>query len=773
MSLSAAAVSQFKSLIWYSLDHDLKENAIFFAERLHAYATLDEETQYLLAKCLFREKKYLSAYQVLRSSPSFSCKFLLARCCLHLNKLEEAEKLLLSLLNDEKIKYEELNLDKIDHQSRFYFPDKSMVHFNLGLVYRQIERQTEAIQHFSKCLELNPYHWTAFENICNIKNGTDIDVNSIFDLNRGFQVANCYHSQMEKLDSQTVETPLERANEPKPAVIEGHARSRAPIAKGATKKPALNSSIMTRSRSKIPTYTGSTESKSSSTEPSIRKSTLPKPVSIHSKDEPNSNVVRKSSSTATNRISSNSSKTVPSVSTRATRSTTTAAQAALPTKRLARVTSSVSNPSAPVMKSRLPSKLSKVTNSTTTNGSKGTNPILPAPRTKRTRLETEKQLGKTEMDKKVRVEVVVSNSTHSDRRLQSADQKSIAKRKGAEIVLNLLRKIGQSLVYLRSYKCEKALESYSLLPTSQFNTGWILSCVGKAYFELAKYKEAEEKFEQMRLVEPYRLDGLETYSATLWHLQKEVDLSHLGHELMDVDRDSPQTWFAVGNCYSLRQEHQSAIRCFKRAIQLDPNMAYGHTLCGHEYISIEEYDDAMTHFRHALRLDPNHYNAWYGMGTIALKTDKIPTAKYYFSKAVGINPTNNVLLCCVGTVLEKSGKPSEALRWYQAAEKHNPSSPLPKLKIAKILMALGKFEEALPLFQHLKETYPQEASIRFLIGQTLKKLGNSSDALMEFTKALDMDCKNTNAIRDAIDNIPATENDFEASSHEEETLKNF
>ncbi|ORX89557.1 TPR-like protein, partial [Basidiobolus meristosporus CBS 931.73] len=307
------------------------------------------------------------------------------------------------------------------------------------------------------------------------------------------------------------------------------------------------------------------------------------------------------------------------------------------------------------------------------------------------------------------------------------------------------------------YNCNKALETFGLLPASQFNTGWVLSCVGKAYFELAKYREAEEKFEQMRLLEPYRLDGLEIYSTTLWHLQKEVGLSHLGHELMAMDKESPQSWVAIGNCYSLKQEHQSAIRCFKRVIQLDPGMAYGHTLCGHESIAVEDYDNAMIHFRNALRLDPKHYNAWYGMGIIAMKTDKIPTAKYYFSKAVGINPTNNVLLCCVGTVLEKSGKLSEALQWYKAAQKYNPKSPFPKLKIAKALLALERYEEALPLFKHLQEVYPREVGIRYLTGQTLQKLGNTSDALMEFTKALDMDCKNTSIIQNAIRTLPLSE----------------
>ncbi|ORX95490.1 TPR-like protein, partial [Basidiobolus meristosporus CBS 931.73] len=324
-------------------------------------------------------------------------------------------------------------------------------------------------------------------------------------------------------------------------------------------------------------------------------------------------------------------------------------------------------------------------------------------------------------------------------------------------IIELLRKIGQSVVYLQAYNCPKALETFALLPTSQFNTGWVLARVGRAYFELAKYKEAKEKFEQMRQLEPHRLDGLEIYSTTLWHLKEAVALSHVSRELTAMDKDSPQAWLASGNCYSLEQDHKSAIRSFKRAIQLDPNMAYGHTLCGHEYIAVEDYDNAMVHFRSALRLDPNHYNAWYGMGIIALKTDNLPTAKYYFSKAVGINPTNHVLLCCVGTVLEKSGKMAEALRWYQAAQKHSPESPIPKLKTAKVLMTLERYEEALPLFQHLKEIYPQEAGIRFLMGQALKKLGNTTDALMELTKALDMDCKNTNIIRSAIEMLPSRE----------------
>ena len=43
----------------------------------------------------------------------------------------------------------------------------------------------------------------------------------------------------------------------------------------------------------------------------------------------------------------------------------------------------------------------------------------------------------------------------------------------------------------------------------------------------------------------------------------------------------------MGNCYSLQKDHETALKNFQRAVQLDSRFAYAHTLCGHEceYIS--------------------------------------------------------------------------------------------------------------------------------------------------------------------------------------------
>ena len=67
----------------------------------------------------------------------------------------------------------------------------------------------------------------------------------------------------------------------------------------------------------------------------------------------------------------------------------------------------------------------------------------------------------------------------------------------------------------------------------------------------------------------------------------------------------------VGNCFSLQKEHDTALKFFQRAIQLQPDFAYAYTLSGHEYSANDDFEKAMACYRSAIRLDERHYNAWY------------------------------------------------------------------------------------------------------------------------------------------------------------------
>lgn len=113
---------------------------------------------------------------------------------------------------------------------------------------------------------------------------------------------------------------------------------------------------------------------------------------------------------------------------------------------------------------------------------------------------------------------------------------------------------------------------------------------------------------------------------------------------------TPQAWCAMGNSYSLQQDHNSALKCFQRALQLDESYAYAHNLSGHEYHMTETFDKALFHFRSAIKLDPRLYNSWYGLGMIYYLQEKFDMAEYHFRKALDINRTSTILQCYIGMV---------------------------------------------------------------------------------------------------------------------------
>ena len=54
---------------------------------------------------------------------------------------------------------------------------------------------------------------------------------------------------------------------------------------------------------------------------------------------------------------------------------------------------------------------------------------------------------------------------------------------------------------------QDAVSALRSLPASQFATGWVLCCVGRAYFEKVDYAEAARHFEWARHVDPTRLEA--------------------------------------------------------------------------------------------------------------------------------------------------------------------------------------------------------------------------------------------------------------------------
>ena len=129
-------------------------------------------------------------------------------------------------------------------------------------------------------------------------------------------------------------------------------------------------------------------------------------------------------------------------------------------------------------------------------------------------------------------------------------QALVIQRHCVEGLLNLMRQFGSAYYELSRYNCRKAIALLEDVPSKHRRAGWALGHLGKAHFELGQYKEAKRwracltqlncispffffikfslkktflysfrYFEDLRDVDPYRMEFMEYYSTALWHLQ--------------------------------------------------------------------------------------------------------------------------------------------------------------------------------------------------------------------------------------------------------------
>lgn len=378
-------------------------------------------------------------------------------------------------------------------------------------------------------------------------------------------------------------------------------------------------------------------------------------------------------------------------------------------------------------------------------------------------------------DGKEKIETITSNETLSEKVFinnsinsaqKMAQQVLAMKKQSADGLMTLLRELGQGYLRLQSFECEAAIEHFNNVPPHHYKSSWVQSMIALAHHEMRVYEAAVNIFREIHEREPHRLQYMEIYSTDLWHLQKDVVLSALAQDLMAQDKTSPITWCVAGNCFSAHKEHETAIKFFFRAIQVDEDFPYSYTLLGHELVMTEELEKALSMYRYAILRDSRHYNAWFGIGTIYSKQERYELAELHYRKALAINPKNSVIMVHIGAMQFFLRKTEQALRTLNTAIAIDPKNPLCKFHRGSMYYTMGRYQEALKELEELKQIVPKEAVVYYVMGKIYKKLGNVDLALMHLSWATDLGSKGANnQIKDNFDSIMRTQDGAAGSAN--------
>ncbi|ETI19355.1 hypothetical protein G647_09187 [Cladophialophora carrionii CBS 160.54] len=789
--------SQLRQLIYYHLDNNLLKNALFLASRLVAHESRSPEAAYLLAYCQFQSGFLKAAWDTSRAfavkGSHLGCAYVFAQSSLELGRFLEG---LTALEKCKHIWQSRNSWGQHNESRRQHLPDAAAVLCLKGKLWKAHKNIDQAVECWAASLKMNPFMWDAFTSLCDA--GAKIAVPNIYRLNEDLIAAVHLNQQQ----SAKVENP--------PPAEKNHVSSDPFVSSQRPGRPQNNVLWEKLNGSKVSVNTVSTVldeegMATPSTEPEPDQGVL-QGAPTNQQNEPPAAPMRKTKTSTESQADppprwkagstrmrskmkgvSDDATTVlqdppqpppaaPSKRTVSGQPTSHVAPSSIAegTRRSNRLLNTARPPSA---SSTAGSKISSLAN---TLGLREGRDIkkAKAPAIKgrmanastvgrvvsgnRTRTGSADQM---DVDAKEQKPTTTTGAPpplpsipNPKTRVSSTVDQEI---RALQELLELFGRVASAQLSLTNYDCQNAIQMYNALPSPHRETPYVLSQIAKAYYEQAQYAEAEKFFIRVRQLAPARLEDMEVYSTVLWHLKSEIELAYLAHELIEIDRLSPQAWCAIGNSFSLQREHEQALKCFKRSTQLDSSFAYGFTLQGHEYIANEEFEKALDAYRSAIAADSRHYNAWYGLGKVYEKMGKWNIAEQHYRTAAKINPTNAVLICCIGLVLEKQKHPEDALLMYSRACSLAPQSALSRFKKARCLMSLGRPKEALAELKILRDVVPDEANVWFLMGRLYKILGEKGNAVRAFTMALNLDPKAAQFIKDAMESLDDDDDEFD------------
>ncbi len=260
---------------------------------------------------------------------------------------------------------------------------------------------------------------------------------------------------------------------------------------------------------------------------------------------------------------------------------------------------------------------------------------------------------------------------------------------------------------------------------------------------------------------------------------------------------------------------------FEQALKIDSNCGAAHFGLGQLALSSGKYADAVGHFEKALASAPAgnriHYSlalAYRGLGDLeraethlkqrgtvgirvadplldelkdllrgervhlirgrmAFAAGRLSEAAAEFDKAVAAKPTSIPARVNLGTSWAQLGKIEAAVEQFREVLRLDPEHPTAHYNLGFLLAGSNRPSEAVPHLQVALGAYPEDSGARFLLAQAFRDTGQLEQALTEFSRLLQSDPANEEALLQQVNLLVAKKRFREALDQLEQANRRF
>ncbi|MEG3933551.1 tetratricopeptide repeat protein [Microcoleus sp. T3_B1] len=210
-----------------------------------------------------------------------------------------------------------------------------------------------------------------------------------------------------------------------------------------------------------------------------------------------------------------------------------------------------------------------------------------------------------------------------------------------------------------------------------------------------------------------------------------------------VPSDSADAEFRLGVDLQQQADFGGAIKCYERAIAIDPNYAAAHSNLGVVKQQSGRLTEAIAHYRQALAIDGNLAETASNLGSALAEAGETAEAIAEYERALSLNPNCAEALINLGLLREEQGDVAEAISCYEQAIQVNPNCAVAYLNLGIALEEQGEEAEAGANYERAIANYERAIAIAPNDVEALQHLayasirqGKISDAIAYYDRAL-------------------------------------
>jgi predicted O-linked N-acetylglucosamine transferase (SPINDLY family) len=181
-----------------------------------------------------------------------------------------------------------------------------------------------------------------------------------------------------------------------------------------------------------------------------------------------------------------------------------------------------------------------------------------------------------------------------------------------------------------------------------------------------------------------------------------------------------------------------AIMSFRRALQIDPDLARAHHNLG---IALQEQGhvhEAVASYRRALELKPDYVSAHNYLGTAFKDQNNLDEAITCYRRALDLKPDYADAHNNLGDALKGQGKWDEAFACFRRALELKPDFAEAYVNLGNAFSDLRKWDEAFACFRRTLELKPDYAEAHNNLGNIFQTQGKPDEAFACYRRALEL-----------------------------------